>query len=90
MAYFLGAATGRKGLTLGISAGFAVAGCVLYTLSNVTGTAEFLTWISPWRWFSDDAMMVNGLTIDILWLVLLSAVALIAGRQMFLRGDLQS
>ncbi len=90
IAYFLGAATGRRGLALGVSSGFAVAGYVLYTLSNVTGDLEWLTWISPWRWFIDDAMMVNGLTVDILWPVALSAVALVAGWGLFLRRDLQS
>ena len=33
---------------------------------------------------------VNGLTVDILWPVLLAAVGLIAGWQLFLRRDLQS
>lgn len=90
VAYFLGAATGRKGLALGVASGFAVAGYVLYTLSNVTGSLEWLTWISPWRWFIDDAMMVNGLTVDILWPVVLSVLALVAGWGLFLRRDLQS
>ena len=34
--------------------------------------------------------MVNGLTIDILWPVLLALVALVAGWQLFLRRDLRS
>ncbi len=90
IAYFLGAATGRRGLALGVSSGFAVAGYVLYTLSNVTGDLEWLTWLSPWRWFIDDAMMVNGLTLDILWPVVLAVVALLGGWGLFLRRDLQS
>lgn len=90
VAYFLGAATGRRGVALGASSAFAVAGYVLYTLSNVTGSADWLSWLSPWRWFIDDAMMVNGLTADIAWPVLLAAVALVAGWQLFLRRDLQS
>jgi ABC-2 type transport system permease protein len=90
VAYFIGAATGRRGLALGLASGFAVAGYVLYTLSNVTGAGEALTWISPWRWFIDDAMMVHGLTIDILWSFLLAAIALVAGWRLFLGRDLQS
>lgn len=90
IAYFVGAVTGRKGYTLGVASGFAVAGYVLYTLSNVTGSLEWLTWISPWRWFINDAMMVNGLTLNILWPFLLATVALLAGWQLFLRRDLQS
>lgn len=90
VAYLIGAATGRRGLALGVSSGFAVAGYVLYTLANVTGDLEPLTWFSPWRWFIDDAMMVNGLTIDVLWPVLLAAISLLVGWQLFLRRDLQS
>ena len=63
---------------------------MLYTLANVTGDLEALTWFSPWRWFIDDAMMVNGLTIDVLWPVLLAAISLLVGWQLFLRRDLQS
>ncbi|WP_040495617.1 ABC transporter permease [Ilumatobacter nonamiensis] len=90
IAYLLGAASGRKGWAMGGASGFAVAGYVLYTLSNVTGDLEFLTWISPWRWFIDDAMMVNGLTWDILWPFALTVVAVVAGWQLFLRRDLQN
>ena len=90
IAYFIGAASGRKGYALGAASGIAVAGYVLYTLSNVTGSLDALTWLSPWRWFVADAMMVNGLTAAILWPVLLAVVALLAGWQLFLRRDLQS
>lgn len=90
VAFFIGAATGRRGVALGAASAYAVAGYVLYTLSNVTGQAEVLTWLSPWRWFIDDAMMVNGLTVDVLWPVVLAAVALVAGWQAFLRRDLRS
>ena len=90
VAYLVGAATGRRGLAMGVSSGFAVAGYVLYTLSNVTGDFEWVTWLSPWRWFVDDAMMVNGMTVDILWPVALAAVSLGLGWALFLRRDLQS
>jgi ABC-2 type transport system permease protein len=90
IAYFIGAVTGRRSLALGIASGYAVAGYVLFTLANVTGELEALTWLSPWRWFIADAMMVNGLTANILWPVLLAAVSLLAGWQLFLRRDLQT
>ena len=90
VAYLVGAATGRRGLAMGVSSGFAVAGYVLYTLSNVTGDFEWVTWLSPWRWFVDDAMMVNGMTVDILWPVALAAVSLGLGWALFLKRDLQS
>lgn len=90
VAYLLGAATGRRGLSLGIASGFAVAGYVMYTLSNVTGDGEWMTYFSPWRWFIDDAMMVNGLTVDILWPIALAAGCLIVGWQLFLHRDLKN
>lgn len=90
IAYLIGAATGRRGIALGVSSGFAVAGYVLYTLSNVTGAVEALTWISPWRWFIADTMMIDGLTLNILWPVLLALVSLLVGWQLFVRRDLQS
>ncbi len=90
VAFLIGAATGRRALAMGISAGYAVAGYVLYTLSNVTGDFEWVTWLSPWRWFIHDAMMVHGLTVDILWPVALAAVCLLAGWQAFLHRDLKN
>lgn len=90
VAYFIGATTGRRSYAMGISAAYAVAGYVIYTLSNVTGDAKALTWLAPWRWFSADAMMVNGLTWDILFPVGLAAVSLVAGWLVFLRRDLQT
>lgn len=90
VAYLIGAATGRRGFALGISSGFAVAGYVVYTLTNVTGDLEPLAWVAPWHWFIDDAMMVNGLTADVLYPVALATACLLAGWQLFLRRDLQS
>lgn len=90
VAYFIGAATGRRGMALGLSSGIAVAGYVFYTLSNVTGSLEAFTWISPWRWFIADAMMVNGLTLNILWPFVLAIVCFLGGWLLFLRRDLKS
>lgn len=90
VAWFLGAATGRKSIALGLASGVAVAGYVLYTLANVTGDLDWVKNITPWGWFIDDAMMVNGLTTDVLIPFGLAAVAFVAGWQLFLRRDLQS
>lgn len=61
----------------------------LYTLSEMTGDLESLTWFSPWRWYVDDAMLVNGLD----WPVLLpfgtAIVGLVVGWQVFIRRDLE-
>jgi ABC-2 type transport system permease protein len=90
VAFLLGTATGRKGLSTGIAAAIAVAGYLLYTLSNVTGSLEWATWLSPWRWYVGDAMFIDGLTADVLLPVVLAAVCVVAARWLFQRRDLKS
>ncbi|MGI9578402.1 MAG: ABC transporter permease [Microthrixaceae bacterium] len=90
LAFLIGGVTGRKGITLGISSAVAIAGYVLYTLSEMTGSLEFLTWVSPWRWYIDDAMLINGLSWDVLFPFGMAAVGLLVGWWAFLRRDLQS
>jgi ABC-2 type transport system permease protein len=89
IAFMLGAAIGRKSTALGIATAVGVGGYVLYTLSEMTGDLESLTWLSPWRWYVDDAMLVNGLD----WPVLLpfgtAVVSLLVGWQVFVRRDLK-
>ncbi len=89
-AYLVGGITGRKGVTMGVSSGVAIAGYVFYTLSEMTSSLEFLTWISPWRWYIDDVMLINGLTWDVLIPFGLATVCALAGWQVFLRRDLQN
>jgi beta-exotoxin I transport system permease protein len=90
VAYLLGCVTGRKGLTVGVASGFAIAGYVLYTLSQTTGSLEPLTWVSPWRWYIADAMLIDGLTTDVLLPFGLALVCMVVGWQAFLRRDLQN
>jgi ABC-2 type transport system permease protein len=90
IAFLIGATTGRKSLALGIATGIGLGGYVLYTLSNMTDTLEALTWLSPWRWYVDDAMLVNGLTWNVAWPFLTAGVGFILGWWGFARRDLQS
>ncbi|MGI9539439.1 MAG: ABC transporter permease [Miltoncostaeaceae bacterium] len=89
IAFLLGAALGRYGLAVGIASGFAIAGYIFYTLSNTTGELEFLTWISPWRWYVDDAMFINGLEWDVALPFALAAACLAVGLVAFARRDLR-
>jgi ABC-2 type transport system permease protein len=89
LAFAVGSATGRKGVTMGATSGFVIAGYLLYTLTNLTGDAEFLSWISPWRWYVDDAMFVNGWSVDILWPLAETILALGASLWLFNRRDIQ-
>jgi ABC-2 type transport system permease protein len=90
ISFLVGTATGRKSIATGISTAIAVGGYVLYTLSKVTGSFEWLTWLSPWRWYVRDAMLIHGLTASVLLPFGLAAVCLLAGWRLFLRRDLQS
>ncbi len=89
IAYLLGGITGRKGSTTGIAAAIGVAGYVIYTLSSTTGALEWVTWLSPWRWYVDDAMLVLGLDWDVLLPFALAAVCFVVGTVVFVRRDLQ-
>ena len=90
IAFLIGAISGRKGLTMGISSAIGIGGYVLYTLSNMTSALEALTWVSPWRWYIDDVMLINGLTTALLLPVATAIVCLLIGWWAFRRRDLQS
>jgi ABC-2 type transport system permease protein len=90
VAFLLGAALGRKGLAIGIASGLGVGGYVLYTLSNVTGNLKPLTWVSPWRWYIADAMLLHGLTWNVALPFITALVGLVVGWFTFVRRDLRN
>jgi ABC-2 type transport system permease protein len=90
IAFVLGAATGRKAVATGGATGLGVGGYVLYTLSNMTTHLEPLTWISPWRWYVADAMLIKGLTPNVILPFIEAALSLLIGWWIFLRRDLQN
>lgn len=90
IAFLLGAATGRKGLSLGVSTGIGLGGYVIYTLSNMTDSLGWLTWLSPWRWYTADAMLINGLTWNVALPFATAVIGLLAGWWAFLHRDLRN
>jgi ABC-2 type transport system permease protein len=90
VAYLLGALTGRKAVSLGVATALGVGGYVLYTLSNVTGSLKALTWLSPWRWYVADAMLVKGLTWNVVLPFITAIVGLVVGWVTFVHRDLQT
>jgi ABC-2 type transport system permease protein len=90
VAFLLGGATGKKGFTTGVSTAFVVGGYALYTLSNTTGSLEWLTWLSSWRWYIADTMLISGLTWSVALPFITALVGLLIGWQLFLRRDLQN
>lgn len=88
IAYLLSSTTGRRGLTVGVSSGFVIAGYVVYTLSNITGSLEALTWLAPWRWYVADAMFIDGLSAEVLLPLVSTVIAVAIGTLVFERRDL--
>lgn len=90
LAFAIGAFTGNRGLSLGVSAGAAAASYVINTLASIVDVLEPAKWLSPFFYYNGNAPILNGL--DLLHLSLLLvviAVPAIAGYLAFLRRDLR-
>lgn len=89
IAFLVGAVTGRKSIAVGVAAGVGVGGYVLYTLSSMTTSLDAIVWLSPWRWYVGDAMLINGLSSAVLLPFATATVSLLVGWQVFLHRDLR-
>jgi ABC-2 type transport system permease protein len=89
LAFAVGAATGRRALALGISAGAAVLG---YLANGVLPQVRGLEWTrqaSPWHWYLGGEPLRNGLQVGgVLLLLGVTAVLVVAGTWCFNRRDL--
>jgi len=90
IAFLIGAVSGRKSWALGGASALGIGGYVLYTLSSMTSSLEALTWLSSWRWYVDDVMLINGLDWEVLIPFGVTVVAVLLGWRAFLGRDLQS
>jgi ABC-2 type transport system permease protein len=90
VAFLIGAATGRKGFATGVASGIAVGGYVIYTLANTADKLEWLTWLSPWRWYIADTMLISGLDWSVILPFITALIGLLVGWQVFLRRDLRN
>ena len=88
LAFAVGAATGRKALALGISAGVAV---LAYLASGFFPQVEGLEWtrqVSPWHWYLGGEPLKNGLqAVDSLLLLAVTLGLVAAGTLLFNRRD---
>jgi ABC-2 type transport system permease protein len=88
LAFAVGAATGRKALTLGASAGVAV---LAYLANGVLPQVQGLAWtreLSPWHWYLGGEPLTNGLQAgDALLLLAVTLVLVAAGSWRFTRRD---
>jgi ABC-2 type transport system permease protein len=88
LAFAVGAATGRKALALGVSAGVAV---LAYLANGVFPQVEGLAWtsdLSPWHWYLGGEPLKNGLQAgDSLLLLAVTLVLVAVGTLVFNRRD---
>jgi hypothetical protein len=71
LAFTLGAATGRRGPAVAISAAVAVTGYLIQNLLATSSTAQPLRNLSPWHWYLQNNMLTDGPNPTALWLPLL-------------------
>jgi ABC-2 type transport system permease protein len=88
LAFAVGAATGRRALALGVSAGVAV---LAYLANGVFPQVQGLEWtrdVSPWHWYLGGEPLKNGLQAgDALLLLAVTLVLVAAGTLVFNRRD---
>ena len=75
LAFTIGAITGNRGLSVGVSAGTAVATYVINTLASIVDILEPAKWLSPFFYHSGNSPILNGL--DPLHVILLIAVIVV-------------
>lgn len=83
----LGAVTGRRGLTIGLSAGVAVAAFFLYGLAPLVDALEPAQKLSPFWWFLGPKPLNDGFDIMLLLMVAWIAVGVAVALWGFRRRD---
>ncbi|MGW4642533.1 ABC transporter permease subunit [Sphaerisporangium sp. NPDC004334] len=77
LALAVGAATGRKGTALAVAGVYAVAGYVVTVLAHDIEVMRWLSWVSPFHYYSEGNPLANGLPVGD-YLVLLAGTAVLA------------
>jgi len=85
----VGAFSGRRPLALGVGAGVAVGGFVLNAVAPLVEQASWLTWFSPFAWYTGADALRNGISFGAYGgLALLGAAAFVLGSRQYIRRDL--
>ena len=87
LALALGSITGKRGLTMGVSAGIAVAAFFLYGLAPLVDALEPAQKLSPFWWYLGPKPLNNGFDIMFLLMALWIAAAVVAALWGFRRRD---
>ncbi len=90
LAFAVGAITGSRGLSVGVSAGTAVATYVINTLASIVDILEPARWLSPFFYHGGNSPILNGLDpLHVLLLITVIVVPTIAGYVAYQRRDLR-
>ncbi len=90
LAFGIGAFTGNRGLSVGVSAGAAAASYVINTLASIVDFLEPAKWVSPFFYYNGNVPIANGLDpLHVGLLLLVIAVPATAGYLAFLHRDLR-
>jgi len=91
IALAIGAATGRRGLALGITSALAVLTYLVWALGSSVDALAPVEPLSPFRWFGEPQPVSNGTGWEnVLVLVAIPVVAYVVARVTFERRDLGS
>ena len=90
LAFAVGAFTGNRGLSIGVSAGAAAATYVINTLAAIVDVLEPAKWLSPFFYYNGNVPILNGLDpLHVGLLLVVIAVPAIASYLAFQRRDLR-
>jgi ABC-2 type transport system permease protein len=89
LAMLAGALTGRRGPSLGVGWGVALGGYLLSVMAGIDQSLDWLNWLSPLHYATNDSPIVNGPTVWFLALLAALLLALGATVLAFRRHDLR-
>jgi ABC-2 type transport system permease protein len=88
LGFGVGAATGRRGLAVGVGAGFAVFGFAANGILSQIDGLEWIEGLSPFQWLNGNAPLRNGVHAgDALIMAGLAIIFVVVGLLVFQRRD---
>jgi ABC-2 type transport system permease protein len=89
LAFAVGCATGRSGPAVAVATSAAAGGYLVQGLAAVSGGLPLLQALSPWHWYLDRNVLINGLpAAAVVGPILLTSLLFAAGEWLFNRRDL--
>jgi ABC-2 type transport system permease protein len=89
--FLIGAATGRRGVALGVAFTLAIAGFLLYSLSPMVDGFERVNPVNPFQWAVGSNALTDGIDVGYALRLLLLSIALFAGSVLvFRRRDIRA